>query len=191
MSNAPRRPTVGSIRWWSKQGRGMVIEDVDGNLFLDFMAGIAVASTGHAHPRVVKAIEEQARKFLHICGSDFYYEPMVELAEKLARLAPGKRRQESFLHQLRHRNRRGGHQARALSYQAPACDRLSRRLSWPDDGFVVAHRQPGFAPRPFRSADSRRASCALRFLPSLSLSSDLWLLRHRMRQRFRKDAFSP
>lgn len=73
-----------------KQGRGCVIEDVDGNLFLDFMAGIAVANTGHAHPRVVKAIEEQARKFLHICGSDFYYEPMVELAEKLARLAPGK-----------------------------------------------------------------------------------------------------
>lgn len=73
-----------------KEGRGCVIEDVDGNLFLDFMAGIAVASTGHAHPRVVKAIEEQARKFLHICGSDFYYEPMVELAEKLARIAPGK-----------------------------------------------------------------------------------------------------
>ncbi len=72
-----------------KQGHGCVIEDVDGNLFLDFMAGIAVANTGHAHPRVVKAIEEQARKFLHICGSDFYYEPMVELAEKLARLAPG------------------------------------------------------------------------------------------------------
>jgi len=72
-----------------KQGRGCVIEDVDGNLFLDFMAGIAVANTGHAHPRVVQAIEEQARKFLHICGSDFYYEPMVELAEKLSQLAPG------------------------------------------------------------------------------------------------------
>jgi 4-aminobutyrate aminotransferase len=72
-----------------KAGRGCVIEDVDGNLFLDFMAGIAVASTGHAHPRVVNAIEEQARKFLHICGSDFYYEPMAELAEKLSRLAPG------------------------------------------------------------------------------------------------------
>ena len=73
-----------------KQGRGCVIEDVDGNLFLDFMAGIAVASTGHSHPRVVQAIEAQARKFLHICGSDFYYEPMAELAETLGRLAPGK-----------------------------------------------------------------------------------------------------
>jgi 4-aminobutyrate aminotransferase len=80
-----------------KEGRGMLIEDVDGNLFLDFMAGIAVASTGHAHPRVVKAIEEQARKFLHICGSDFYYEPMAALVEKLALLAPGGGAKKVFL----------------------------------------------------------------------------------------------
>jgi 4-aminobutyrate aminotransferase len=80
-----------------KEGRGMVIEDVDGNLFLDFMAGIAVASTGHSHPKVVKAIEEQARKFLHICGSDFYYEPMAELAEKLSRIAPGRSPKRVFL----------------------------------------------------------------------------------------------
>ena len=80
-----------------KEGRGMVIEDVDGNLFLDFMAGIAVASTGHSHPKVVKAIEEQARKLLHICGSDFYYEPMAELAEKLSRIAPGRSSKKVFL----------------------------------------------------------------------------------------------
>ncbi|HSF56492.1 MAG TPA: aminotransferase class III-fold pyridoxal phosphate-dependent enzyme, partial [Candidatus Binatia bacterium] len=80
-----------------KEGRGMIIEDVDGNLFLDFMAGIAVASTGHSHPRVVKAIEEQAGKFLHICGSDFYYEPMAELAEKLSRIAPGRSPKKVFL----------------------------------------------------------------------------------------------
>jgi 4-aminobutyrate aminotransferase len=72
-----------------KQAQGMVVEDVDGNLFLDFMAGIAVTSTGHSHPRVVQAIEAQARKFLHICGSDYYYEPMAELAERLSRLTPG------------------------------------------------------------------------------------------------------
>jgi 4-aminobutyrate aminotransferase len=80
-----------------KQGRGMVIEDVDGNLFLDFMAGIAVTSTGHSHPKVVKAIEEQARKFLHICGSDFYYEPMAELLEKLSQLTPGPSPKRVFL----------------------------------------------------------------------------------------------
>lgn len=79
-----------------ERARGMAVEDVDGNLFLDFMAGIAVASTGHSHPRVVQAIEEQARKFLHICGSDYYYAPMVELAEKLSRLAPGAGRKKVF-----------------------------------------------------------------------------------------------
>ena len=86
-----------------KEGRGVVIEDVDGNRFLDFMAGIAVASTGHSHPKVVKAIEEQARKFLHICGSDFYYEPMAELAEKLSRIAPG-----TALNRKRRRTQRQG-----------------------------------------------------------------------------------
>lgn len=80
-----------------KQGKGMAIEDVDGNIFLDFMAGIAVASTGHAHPQVVKAIQEQASKFLHFCGSDFYYEPMALLCEKLSRLAPGSSAKKVFL----------------------------------------------------------------------------------------------
>src|SRR4249920_2310805 len=79
-----------------KEARCCVVEDVDCNLFLDFMAGIAVASTGHSHPKVVKAIEEQARKFLHICGSDFYYEPMAELAEKLSRIAPGRSPKKVF-----------------------------------------------------------------------------------------------
>jgi 4-aminobutyrate aminotransferase len=80
-----------------ERASGTTVEDVDGNLFLDFMAGIAVAATGHSHPRVVQAIEAQARKFLHICGSDYYYEPMVELAEKLSRYAPGAAPKKVFL----------------------------------------------------------------------------------------------
>jgi len=70
-------------------GQGAVIQDVDGNRFLDFNAGIAVASTGHCHPHVVKAIERQAARLIHMSGTDFYYENMVELAEKLAATAPG------------------------------------------------------------------------------------------------------
>ena len=72
-----------------ERGEGAVVYDVDGNRFLDFNAGIAVVAAGHAHPRVVKAVQEQAAKFLHMSGTDFYYENMVELAEKLASLAPG------------------------------------------------------------------------------------------------------
>ncbi len=71
------------------RGRGAIVEDVDGNHFLDCNAGIAVAATGHAHPRIVAAIREQAEKFLHMSGTDFYYENMVQFAEKLARLMPG------------------------------------------------------------------------------------------------------
>ncbi len=71
-----------------KRGEGCLIEDVDGNVFLDMTAGIAVAATGHAHPQVVQAINEQSQQLLHMCGADFYYEPMVQLAETLAAKAP-------------------------------------------------------------------------------------------------------
>jgi 4-aminobutyrate aminotransferase len=71
------------------RGEGAMIEDVDGNRFLDFNAGIAVASTGHCHPKVVAAIERQSNRLIHMSGTDFYYENMVQLAEKLASIAPG------------------------------------------------------------------------------------------------------
>jgi 4-aminobutyrate aminotransferase len=70
------------------RGEGAVVEDVDGNVFLDCAAGIAVNSTGHAHPDVVSAITTQAKKYLHMSGTDFYYEPQVELAEQIAAIVP-------------------------------------------------------------------------------------------------------
>lgn len=73
----------------ARQGRGAIIEDVDGNRFLDFTAGIAVVATGHCHPRIVDAIQRQAGRLIHMSGTDFYYEEMAELAEKLAAIAPG------------------------------------------------------------------------------------------------------
>ena len=72
------------------RGSGAVIEDLDGNLFLDFTAGIAVVSTGHCHPHVVAAIQDQAAKLIHMSGTDFYYEPQTDLAQRLAELSPGK-----------------------------------------------------------------------------------------------------
>ncbi|MBI4886949.1 MAG: acetyl ornithine aminotransferase family protein [Acidobacteria bacterium] len=70
------------------KGEGAVVEDVDGNVFLDCTAGIAVTSTGHSHPEVVRAIVEQAQTFLHMSGTDFYYERQVRLAEELSAIAP-------------------------------------------------------------------------------------------------------
>jgi 4-aminobutyrate aminotransferase len=74
----------------AKSGLGATVEDVDGNTFLDFAAGIAVVATGHCHPEVVAAIQKQASELIHMSGTDFYYTGMVEFAEKLASIAPGK-----------------------------------------------------------------------------------------------------
>ena len=71
-----------------EKGEGAVVEDVDGNIFLDCAAGIAVTSTGHAHPAVVKAIVDQAHKYLHMSGTDFYYELQVRLGEVIAGIVP-------------------------------------------------------------------------------------------------------
>jgi 4-aminobutyrate aminotransferase len=72
----------------AQQGRGIVITDVDGNEFFDFSSGIAVTSTGHCHPDVVAAIQKQAGQLIHMSGTDFYYESMVTLAERLSKIAP-------------------------------------------------------------------------------------------------------
>ena len=72
-----------------KRGKGAMLEDVDGNIFLDFNAGVAVCVTGHAHPAVVEAIKRQAEEFIHISGTDYYYPHLPDLAERLSRLAPG------------------------------------------------------------------------------------------------------
>jgi 4-aminobutyrate aminotransferase len=70
------------------RGEGALVEDVDGNVFIDCAAGIAVSSTGHSHPDVVKAIVDQAQKFVHMSGTDFYYEPEIHLAEVMGEIAP-------------------------------------------------------------------------------------------------------
>ena len=73
-----------------EKAKGLWVHDVDGNIFLDFTAGIAVCATGHCHPRVIKAIKKQADLLLHMSGTDFYYRPQIVLAKKLAQMAPGK-----------------------------------------------------------------------------------------------------
>ena len=76
---------------------GSVVEDVDENRYLDFAAGIAVCATGHCHPKVVDAIQKQAARLIHLCGSDFYYEPQAELCERLAQIAPGDEPKKVYL----------------------------------------------------------------------------------------------
>src|SRR2546430_10080842 len=72
----------------AERGQGVWVEDVDGNIFLDCNAGVAVCSTGHCHPEVVRAIQEQAASLIHMCGTDFYYRHMPDLARKLDEIVP-------------------------------------------------------------------------------------------------------
>jgi 4-aminobutyrate aminotransferase len=73
----------------ARRGRGALIEDMDGNVFLDFAAGIAVAATGHCHPEVVRAIQQQAEELLHISATDFYEPRLVEACEMMQKITPG------------------------------------------------------------------------------------------------------
>jgi 4-aminobutyrate aminotransferase len=77
-------------------GYGATIEDVDGNRYLDFTAGIAVVATGHCHPKVVQAIHDQSSRLIHMSGTDFYYQPQIDLAERLAKGAPGPKPKKVF-----------------------------------------------------------------------------------------------
>ena len=70
-------------------GKDCVVKDVDGNEFIDFNAGIACLNVGHNHPKIVDAIKSQCDRFLHYSNTDFYYEQVINLAEKLAELTPG------------------------------------------------------------------------------------------------------
>src|SRR5271170_1810652 len=80
----------------AKRGHGAIVEDVDGNAFLDFAAGIAVCSTGHCHPKVVAAIQQQAAELIHMSGTDFYYESMPKLAERLVNTLSGDAPKKAF-----------------------------------------------------------------------------------------------
>jgi 4-aminobutyrate aminotransferase len=81
-----------AVRWYplvAESASGSIVEDVDGNKYIDFNAGLGVMSVGHSHPRVVQAINDQTAKLLHYSWTDFYYRPIVDLAEQLTKIAPG------------------------------------------------------------------------------------------------------
>lgn len=80
-----------------KRASGSIVEDVDGNVLIDFASGISVLNVGSAHPKVVEAIRRQAGEFTHFAGTDFYYDIQTQLAERLAKGTPGKHRKKVFL----------------------------------------------------------------------------------------------
>ena len=172
----------------ARRGEGAIVEDVDGNRFLDFNAGIAVVSTGHCHPRVVEAIQEQAARLIHMSGTDFYYEEMVALAERLSALSPGGVPAARLLRQLRRRGRRGRHQAGPLSHRPRQVHRLPRRLPRPHHGRALADRAQGHPAPGLRTAGAGRLPRALSLLLSLPVRQAAGELRRRVREVHRRHA---
>ena len=118
--------SASTSRSWSREGRGAIVTDVDGNTFVDFTGGVGCLNVGHAHPRVVAAVQEQAARFFHTDFTIVPYEVYVEYAERLlarrAVLRPG----EGRVLQRRHRGRRERRQVRARLHEAARGDRASR-----------------------------------------------------------------
>src|SRR5450755_1924225 len=133
------------------RGSGAVIEDVDGNLFLDFTAGIAVTAAGHCHPNVVAAIQDQAGKLIHMSGTDFYYQPQIDLAERLAKLAPGVKPKRVFFTNSGAEALEAGlklarwhtHRSRAIAFYGAFHGRTYGAMSL--SGSKLVHRR-GFSP---------------------------------------------
>ena len=80
----------------ARRAKGIIVEDVDGNRFLDFASGIGVINTGHCHPRVVQAVQDQAARLMHFAGTDFYYDAQADLAEALDKVVPIKGGTKTF-----------------------------------------------------------------------------------------------
>ena len=125
------------------QGFGATVEDVDGNVFLDCTSGIAVTATGHSHPEVVHAIVEQAQKFLHMSGTDFYYEPQVRLAEELSAIAPMPGPHRSFFGNSGTEANEAALKLASLLHEATERHRVPGRLSRAFDGLACGDGKQG------------------------------------------------
>jgi 4-aminobutyrate aminotransferase len=165
----------------AERGYGVWIEDVDGNVFLDCNAGVAVCSTGHCHPEIVKAISEQASKLIHMCGTDFYYSLMPELGKKLEEICPiegetrthfansGAEAIETALKLAMYHTRRqkfisffGSFHGRTLGALSLTSSKKSQRLGFMRQALDVVHVPYPYCYRcPFNKGKSSDGTCCL------------------------------
>ena len=144
------------------RGLGCAVEDIDGNVFLDFAAGIAVNSTGHSHPDVVAAIQRQAAQLQHFSASDFYLPIYAEAAAELARISPMDAPARVFIGNCGAEAVEAGLKLARYATKRQNVDRVPRRLPRPDDGRRQPHRVEGQVPRALRPAAPRRLPRAVR-----------------------------
>ena len=141
---------------------GAMVEDVDGNRFLDFTAGIAVTNVGHSHPKVVAAIRKQSQRLIHMSGTDFYYAPQVRLGERLAALAPGPEPKRVFFTNSGAEAIEAALKLAAPSHGSQSGAGVHERLSRSDLWRALAQWVEAVATPRFLSAGSRHPSCTLR-----------------------------
>ena len=184
----------------AERAAGVWVEDVDGNLFLDCNAGVAVCSTGHCHPEVVAAIQEQAAQLIHMCGTDFYYRQMPELAEKLDEIVPvprptkthfansGTEAVETALKLAMHATGRekfiaffGSFHGRTLGSLSLTSSKIAQRIGFKRQALDVVHvPYPNDYRNPFSAEDCGEADRQVRLAAFLGF--DL-LIRHHERSR--------
>ncbi len=177
----------------ARRGRGIVIEDVDGNEFFDFSAGIAVTSTGHCHPEVVAAIQQQAAELIHMSGTDFYYPQFTELAARLSQIAPmpgphrvhygnsGAEAVEAALKLARYHTRRpyiiafhGAFHGRTMGALALTCSKVQQRRRFsPMMGGVVHAPYPNLYRRPAGSDPEQYARDTARYIEDSIFRSEV------------------
>ena len=127
-----------SFKLVAERAQGVWVEDVDGNTFLDCNAGVAVCSTGHCHPEVVQAIQDQAAQMIHMCGTDYYYRHMPALAKKLDEIVPVKSPTRTHFANSGTEADRDCVETRDACNRPREVHRLLQRLSRPHFGFAFA-----------------------------------------------------
>ncbi len=125
-----------------ESAKGALVKDVDGNTFIDFASGVAVLNVGHCHPKVVKAVQDQAAKVMHFAGTDYYYQVQSDLVKRLCEISPWRPRQEGLPEQLWNRIGGGGDEAGPMEERrAQAVHRFHRGFPRSDHGLIISHSE--------------------------------------------------
>ncbi len=148
-----------------------IVKDVDGNEYIDLNSGIACMNVGHNHPRVVEAIKSQCDRFLHYSNTDFYYKEVINLAEKLAKIAPGEFEKKTYFGNSGTEAVEAAVKTCSMAHTQTLIHRLHRRFSWSHYGFIIFHRQQTSAEKTFFSFYAWRSSCSLPLLLPLPLQT--------------------
>ena len=146
-----------------------IVKDVDGNEYIDLNSGIACMNVGHNHPRVVEAIKSQCDRFLHYSNTDFYYKEVINLAEKLAKIAPGEFEKKTYFGNSGTEAVEAAVKLARWHTRKPLFIGFIRRFPWSHDGFVSFYHQQTSAKKTFFSLHAWCISCSLSLLLPLPI----------------------